>query len=116
MLQNHLPPELRQPERIERVVAVVGRNPLSLRLAADLLVRAKAEQLGDEEMWRRVGDQVVQGRLYERIALHIHDEEVRRLAIPGLVLRYVTPELIRNVLAAPCGVDPNEADRLFDAL
>ncbi|HLK02572.1 MAG TPA: hypothetical protein VKU39_22050, partial [Streptosporangiaceae bacterium] len=35
---------------------------------------------------------------------HIPDEQVRKLAHPGLALRRITPELVRNVLAGPCGL------------
>jgi hypothetical protein len=57
--------------------------------------------------------------LYQRILEHIHDPEVRQLAHPGLVLRRITPDIIRLVLAGPCGLalrNASEAQRLFDKL
>ena len=64
-------------------------------------------------------ESLVQGQLYQRILEHIHDPEVRRLAHPGLVLRRITPDLIKQVLQGPCDVPvPNDtrAQQLFDAL
>ncbi|KRQ07647.1 hypothetical protein AOQ73_12120 [Bradyrhizobium pachyrhizi] len=46
-------------------------------------------------------------------------QEIRRLAHPGLALRSVTPTLIREVLAEPCGlgdIDEEKARQLFSAL
>ncbi len=40
--------------------------------------------------------------LYSRILERIRDEDVRKLAHPGLALRQVTPDIIRLVLAGPC--------------
>jgi hypothetical protein len=42
-----------------------------------------------------------QAFLYTHILERIDDEEVMHLAHPGLVLRLVTPDLIRLVLAKP---------------
>lgn len=125
LLSNELPAGLAQDaELVQRMVSVVGGNPLSLQLAAELLTREKDKpgtalaELGPE-LWRRIGDALVQGRLYERILGHIHTAPVLKLARPGLVLRRLTPELIRDVLAVPCDlgeVDDVEAQTLFDAL
>ncbi|MBY5482246.1 ATP-binding protein [Rhizobium leguminosarum] len=123
LLSNHLPPLLAaKSDLIERMIRVVGGNPLSLRLAADMLRRETEEgrqEIGEEDLWQHIGDAVVQGHLYERIVGHLHDSAVKRIAIPGLVLRYITPELIQRVLAGPCGVAvPNAkvAGELFDSL
>ena len=67
----------------------------------------------------RLSEGQIQGYLYRRILNHIQDEEVRRLAYPGLVLRRVTPGIIQNVLAKPCEVlvtDESAAQDLFDRL
>ena len=99
-----------------------GGSPLTLRLAADL-VRSEA---GVEELrsvkgntfLTRLEDGVIQRQLYTRILAHIHDERVRKLAHPGLVLRRLTPEIIKDVLAEPCGLGTLEleaAGELFEA-
>ena len=46
----------------------------------------------------------MQGILYRRIIDHLHDEDVKRLAVPGLALRRITPDVIQHVLAEPSGV------------
>ena len=102
----------------------VKGNPLSLKLAAELLER---EGLKDGKLdidtrgylFKRVADGVIQRQLYQRILGQIHNESVRRLAHPGLVLRRITPELILHVLAAPCQLDiqsDTAARALFDEL
>ncbi|MGW6688037.1 hypothetical protein ACWF9Z_15405, partial [Streptomyces sp. NPDC054961] len=112
----------------EKLADRVGGNPLSLKLAA----RA-AEQEGDRaeslnelieslprrrrHFFRKVDEMLVQGILYERILRRIGDEDVRALAQAAMALRTVTPSLIREVLAEPCGlaVDSDlEAERLFE--
>jgi hypothetical protein len=58
-------------------------------------------------------------RLYQRLLHHITDPEVRKLAHPGLVLRRITPGIIRDVLAEPCGLEVEDAvaaQRLFERL
>ncbi|TIL43281.1 MAG: hypothetical protein E5Y86_22830 [Mesorhizobium sp.] len=134
LLQNELPAELatntQLVARLAEIVATRDKNeklrgnPLSLRLAAEALRREAAaadrviEEL-DADMRGRVGDAIVQGRLYERILGHIHDKRVAALAHPGLALRVITWELIRDVLAVPCGlgtIDEAAARELFDAL
>lgn len=57
--------------------------------------------------------------LYTRILGRIRDRDVARLAHPGLVLRRVTPQLVQQVLAEPCGfgtIDEHRARDLFDRL
>jgi hypothetical protein len=73
----------------------------------------------EASLMQLVGDAIVQGRLYERVLGHVHDPDVKALAVPGLVLRYVTPELIRKVLAGPCklgDVDGDRANTIFEKL
>ncbi|MFI1198105.1 ATP-binding protein [Streptomyces sp. NPDC020883] len=108
----------------------VGGHPLSLRLAARAaaLAGSEAERTGEllrdrperrREVFRRVDEMLVQGILYDRILSRIADEDVRRLAHPGLALRVITPDIIREVLAGPCGLevaDERAAHRLFDEL
>ncbi|GGU73675.1 hypothetical protein GCM10010211_44580 [Streptomyces albospinus] len=108
----------------------VGGHPLSLRLAARAaaLAGSEAEQTGDlirslparrEEVFRRVDQMLVQGILYDRILSHIANDDVRRLAYPGLALRIITPEIIKDVLAEPCGLhvpSADEARRLYGEL
>jgi len=114
------------------LVRQVGCSPLSLKLAAQAVKRGeKADaKSGFVDLkttsWLvfSATETVIQGQLYQRILAHIGNPEVRKLAHPGLVLRRVTPDLIRVVLAGPCNLtlpaDPTAqegtAQALFDEL
>ena len=107
------------------IVKQVGGTPLSLHLAAGYVRRHRGDVHALSEMtrsWlfkRRLDDAVIQGNLYQRILTHIEDPDVAHLACPGLVLREVTPDLIKKVLAWPCGlgdVDDRRALELFKRL
>ncbi|MYT34104.1 MULTISPECIES: ATP-binding protein [unclassified Streptomyces] len=118
------------PEVAGALAERVGGHPLSLRLAARAAAVAGSgsERTGElirdlperrREVFRRVDEMLVQGILYDRILSHIADEDVRRLAHPGLVLRVITPGIVQEVLAGPCGLevaDERAARRLFDEL
>ncbi|MGW5847290.1 AAA family ATPase [Streptomyces sp. NPDC055254] len=108
----------------------VGGHPLSLKLAARAVVR-EADGTGSpgelidslparrRHFFRKVDQMLIQGILYERILDRIPGDEVRALAQAGLALRTITPELIRTVLAAPCGLrveSAEQAGRLFGRL
>ncbi|NUK22003.1 ATP-binding protein [Streptomyces lunaelactis] len=108
----------------------VGGHPLSLKLAARAatLADGEADRMGDlisslparrHHFFRRVDQMLVQGILYDRILNHLANEDVRRLAHPGLVLRVITPEIIKDVLAESCGLRVetlDDARLLFDEL
>jgi hypothetical protein len=108
-----------------RLVDLVGAIPLSLKLAAELYKREAEESGGLKDLkrnsrfWISASASVIQGQLYDRILGHIHNEQVRRLAHPGLVLRRVTPEVIFHVLNGTCelGLDTlAQAKELFEKL
>ncbi|GAA2148920.1 AAA family ATPase [Kitasatospora kazusensis] len=122
---------VRDPATARMLVRRVGGHPLSLKLAARAVVLA--EQEGEPprrtlrslpgRRWQllngRVDQMLVQGVLYDRILAYIPDPDTRKLAHPGLVLRRITPDIIKNVLAEPCGVEVATIDRaraLFDEL
>jgi hypothetical protein len=100
-----------------RLARLLHGNPLSLRLAAEILEADDSREWGDIE--NLTDDTAIQGILYGRILGHIHQDDVKKIAHPGLILRRITADLIRQVLAEPCGVrmdDPKYADTLFDLL
>ncbi|UUU27369.1 lipase/acyltransferase domain-containing protein [Streptomyces sp. DSM 40750] len=106
---------------LEAIMHIVGTSPLNLKLAAALVRRAGTQVLGDRrlrsELLLQLGAETVQGVLYRRLLDHLHDPDLRRIASPGLVVRTLTPGVIREVLARPCGlghVDEERARRLFD--
>jgi len=111
------------------IIKLTGRQPLALKLAADLTletetgveeIREAAGGTGVIARFKRAWSQTdIAGRLYQRILNHITDPLARKLAHPGLVLRRITPEIIRQVLAEPCGlgsIDEIEANKLFERL
>lgn len=106
------------------VARMAGGIPLALKLAARYYLLlpddrrvafvkdASAELQGVDAALRL-------GLLYKRFLDHIADPRARRLAHPGLALRRVSPALIREVLAQPCGLevpDTKTADELFELL
>jgi hypothetical protein len=108
-----------------RVARQIGGSPLSLKLAAELAQREGIDRRGrlavstHEFFFLRLDSALLQRQLYKRILSHVHDENVRRLAHPGLVLRRITPNLILEVLAQPCGINLKslrEANALFEQL
>jgi len=115
---------VKDPVLAKRLVDRYGGVPLSLKLVASL-AREPDEDTAELVAGGRVrslagiGSEVVQGQLYERVLAHVHDERVRRLAHPGLVLRRITPDVILKVLDGPCELgiaDLDAATDLFEAL
>lgn len=115
--------ELKAPELsaadLDRVVALVRGNPLSLRLAAEVLARLGAQALETVVRNTRFDTEFtqerLQGYLHQRI-VNALDEPVRRLADPGLVVRRLSPQVILDVLARPCGLAVSnmaDAESLF---
>lgn len=103
----------------------VGAVPLSLALAARIVLQ---EGLGALEqivprraLFTRITAEEQQGLLNTRIMQHLHsgDTELDKIADPGLLVRRITPDVIRYVLAGPCGVTlggDDDAKRLFEGL
>ncbi len=104
------------------VVTKFGANPLTLRLAAEALTRSGMTEGALDDVVARadalaeVALEQVQGMLYGRILGHIADPEVVRVAYPGLAVRRITAEVLREVLAEPCGLDPARAEVILDKL
>lgn len=112
---------------VENIISAVGRNPLSLKLAVDLVKRFGVEELEELKTKKkslyifptRFPDMQIQGILYNRILGHIRNKQVRDLAHPGLILRIINAELIFLVLNNSCGLklkDISEGEVLFEEL
>jgi hypothetical protein len=115
-LESH---KISNPATARSVIQQVGRNPLSLKLAVEVIAGEMNESAMEDLVPKKLNERLIQGILYRRILRHISDSDVRRLAHPGLILRRITPELIRQVLSEPCGVDVPDSTRaqvLFDKL
>jgi hypothetical protein len=108
-----------------RVARQIGGSPLSLKLAVELAQREGLDKRGrlavatHDFFFLRLDSALLQRQLYKRVLTHVHDEKVRQLAHPGLVLRRITPDLILKVLAEPCGIEVAslaDAEELFEKL
>lgn len=91
------------PALAQEIVTKIGGNPLSLSLAANV-IRTEGKEAAKVFTTLDIQQELVQGQLYRRILQHIHNLDVRKLAHPGLVVRKITPNVILNVLAGPCGL------------
>ena len=92
-------------------------SPLTVRLLAALLAKTGAGA-EDPLFGLQAANEQLDAELYLRILGHIEDPLVRAVAHPGLVLRRITPEIIRDVLAKSGGVELGKVDErdLFNRL
>jgi tetratricopeptide (TPR) repeat protein len=114
-LQSH---GVSDPEAAGLLVKHLGCSPLTLSLAVEIMRRDGCELSSLADVTRRqrlfvlnMDHKTMQVELYRRILSHIHDPAVQQIAHPGLVLPRVTPDLIRHVLAVPCGLTVEDDDR-----
>lgn len=108
--------------QLDRLVQQVTGNPLGLRLAAQVFAReglaGVEEAIGQQRLSAAVAEERVQGLLHARIVEHLDNEELRKLADPGLIVRRLNVGVVRDVLAKPCGItfDKTTPEVLFQAL
>jgi hypothetical protein len=84
----------------------LGGNPRTLRLAATLVGR-----IGTRIFQKLKPDLSVSTHLWETVLSRIQDDSVRKIARFGCALRRLTPEIIMEILAEPCGLDVPTLDR-----
>lgn len=107
---------------LDKLVDMLGGNPLSLKILASYLTEGGEDAVNHLMADRTDFDQrFAQSFLYKRILgrLRTEDQDLVKIAHPGLVLRRVTPDLIRHVLAEPCDlqdVDEVRSHALFQHL
>lgn len=100
----------------DRIVSIVGGNPLCLNLASRLVSKAGPDELREirtkTRFFKRLKAERIQAQLYLRILGHIHvaNSEIKKLANPGLVVRRIDAAVIREVLAGPCEIDLDSSD------
>ena len=88
---------------LKEIRSAVGRSPLALRLSVSLLEQSKGQiDPGEWASATRESPELIQAALYDRLLRRIRDRQLRKLAVPGLLLRRLTAEVIEQVLAAPC--------------
>lgn len=91
-----------------------GGNPLLLLLAADLVKKEPGAIKDFAKISERKGEYLV-----NRILDHIHNADVRKIAVPGMLVRAVTPDVVKYILAEPCGlgdIDDEQAKYIFKEL
>lgn len=95
------------PASLASLVEMLGGNPLMLKILA-VHLREGGQKAADEILGDRSGfdRRFAQTFLYKRLLGRIRsdDPDVVKVAHPGLILRRVTPQLIQQVLAIPCGL------------
>ncbi|MFN5999257.1 MAG: AAA family ATPase [Paracoccaceae bacterium] len=120
------------PDLVPKLVETFGSDALTLmmlaRFAASLGKTGKALRkdlaaLAEDEgsdVREKLDGEMRQTFLFSRILNRLPKPELQALASPGLVLRQVTPRLILEVLAGPCGLPETltlvDAEALFKDL
>ncbi|MEP2235747.1 hypothetical protein [Hyphomonas sp.] len=99
-----------------RIFEAIGGSPLLLRIASTAVNSGKLSLKDIETFGAQAESLRRHGMLYSRILGHVGDKDVERLAHPGLVVRRVTPDIIRMVLADLCEIDISKADEIFERL
>lgn len=98
------------------IYETIGGNPLNLKLAANL---AQKNLKNLNEFKEELEEHQIKEQLIRRNIEHIPDERVQQLALPGMLVRSISPRLISKVLA-PCSklgpVSEDEARELFNLL
>jgi hypothetical protein len=109
-------------EAAAAIARQVGGRPLTLQLAARLVREQNLEATSVSLVDRFKGlfnKYLLDGILYRRILDHIKDPDVRALAHPGLVLRRIDQEVLRQVVAPVLGLgefSDEKAERVLAAL
>lgn len=96
---------------VERTAGI----PLAIRLAADIVKTDGIKALPAD----RPNPKLASALLYRILLSRIDDDELRQLAHPGLIVRRISADLLRDVIAPAVGLprlDEAEARSLFDAL
>jgi hypothetical protein len=124
-LSDHDAREIIQLLTIRQEDGSKGTMPLSLALAARIVLQqglaALQESITRQGVFARISAEEQQGLLNARILQHLHgdDPNLQKIADPGLLVRRITPDVIREVLAGPCKLDlpaKDSAQKLFGAL
>jgi hypothetical protein len=89
-------------ETIQTAVRSVERTPLALALTAQLLIDHGIDAVRSPSLFGIVLYTKDAAYLYNRVLEQIPPGNMRKLAKPGLVLRRVSADIIRQVLAEPC--------------
>ncbi|TDD60688.1 hypothetical protein E1263_10455 [Kribbella antibiotica] len=103
------------PESWADLRIIADGNPLALRLAAKF-----ANEHGTQDLPKARGrGELAVPYLYRFILSRLDDEALKKLAVPGLVVRLINAEVIRDVVGPQVGLKRltvAQADELFETL
>lgn len=125
LLRRQIGPSQPRPgaKELQDVLTIVGRNPMCIKLAARFIrIEGTHALLSDstrQTFFDKLEDAKIQAFLFGRILDHFQTDRIKPLAYPGLIVRRVNPEIIREVLAVPCGLELDlelSAEMLYDEL
>jgi len=109
-------------EAAKRLIALklLPRRPLELKLLAQALNQSPSETIDELEAELRTNGPQAKtlfgGIVYRRVLQRIQNDNARMLAYPGLVLRYITRELIQQVLVPVLELSPLNDGQALEAL
>lgn len=99
------------------IFSKLGGHPLTLQMAANWVEKAQINTTAEvNKLGDLLDEAVIQETLVKRNLSHTHDLEVEKIAIPGILVRRINPEIILKVLAGPCGfanMTPAQAEEIF---
>lgn len=100
---------------------ILPKRPLELKLLAQVLLSDNQVTVSNLEAEMRLGNtkDLFAGIVYRRVLLRIKDPVIRKMAYPGLILRYLTASLIKNLIIPVLEMDvisDGEAERIIDDL
>ena len=114
---------LKDNSLINFIINNCGRHPLTLKLALEVLNQESFDKkvlrdINGQSFFKiKIDNRRIQGELFQRNLNHIQNPRVRKIAFPGMVLRSISPDLIKHVLAQSCELGPveeKEAEELFE--
>lgn len=119
-LDNHAAGEfllkLGAPQRYwQELLELAQGNPLKLRLGAEVAKRTSDKRLPR----RKRGEEISSAFLYRLLLSRIDDPLLKRLAHPGLIVRRINAQVIREVLAPALGLGKltiEHAEKLWEQL
>jgi DNA polymerase III delta prime subunit len=89
---------------LQPVVRAVSGTPLALSLAARLIAEHGVDAVPRPGFLGRLLHLTDDAELYSRTLSNLKDPQLHALAKPGLLVRRLTPDILRRVLAEPCGL------------
>lgn len=107
------------PALIERLIARVNRTPLALNIAVELFAQAREQGRPLEKELAAISAKASEAFLFDRLLRQIRGDDAQKLALPGLIVRRLDPDLVFEVLRAPCRLsitDRCEALALLETL